>query len=79
MILKIPPAPHKKINMNDKDRSKRVYKRLEEAMTEEYCTYEEAKAAVDKLRDVYFNRKAGNLLKNTLIQEIAKQPTGNKH
>lgn len=61
------------------DRSKRVYKRLEEAMTEEDCTYEEAKAAVDKLRDVYFNRKAGNLLKNTLIQEIARQPTGNKH
>lgn len=63
----------------DKDRSKRVYKRLEAALTEENCTCEEARAAVDKIREVYFNRKAGNLLKNTLIQEIAKHPTGDEH
>ena len=63
----------------DKDRSTRVYKRLEAALTEENCTCEEARAAVDKLREVYFNRKAGNLLKNTSLQEIAKQPTCDEH
>ena len=55
----------------DKEKSNRIYKRLEKALTEEVCTYEEAKKAVDKLREIYFNRKAGNLLKNTTIQKIA--------
>ena len=55
----------------DKEKSERIYKRLEKALTEEVCTYEEAKKAVDKLREIYFNRKAGNLLKNTTIQKIA--------
>ena len=40
-------------------------------ITEETCTYEEAKEAVDKLREIYFNRKAGNFLKKVDIQEIA--------
>ena len=55
----------------DKEKVKRIYERLENALTEENCTYEEAKTAVDKLREDYFNRKAGNLLKKTTIQEIA--------
>lgn len=55
----------------DNERSKRIYERLEKALTEESCTFEEAKAAVDKLREMYFNRKAGNLLNKVTIQEIA--------
>ena len=55
----------------DKEKSDRIYKRLEKALTEEICTYEEAKRAVDKLREDYFNKKAGNLLKNITIQKIA--------
>ena len=55
----------------DKEKVKRIYERLENALTEENCTYEEAKTAVDKVREDYFNRKAGNLLKKTTIQEIA--------
>ena len=49
----------------------RIYERLEKAMTEETCTYEEAKNAVDRLREIYFNRKTGNFLKSTTIQKIA--------
>lgn len=55
----------------DREKSQRIYNRLERALIEEACTYEEAKNAVDKLREIYFNRKAGNLLKNTTIQQIA--------
>lgn len=55
----------------EKDKTKRIYERLEKALTEEICTYEEAKAAVDKLRENFFNRKAGNFLKGKTIQEIA--------
>lgn len=55
----------------DKEKSNRIYKRLEKALIEENCTYEEAKKAVDKLREVYFNKKVGNLLNNTSIQKIA--------
>lgn len=56
----------------DKARANRIYDRLEKAVLEEKCTYEEAKEAVDRLREIYFNRKAGNFLKNTDIQEIAR-------
>ncbi len=55
----------------DKEKVRRTYERLEKAITEETCTYEEAKEAVDKLREIYFNRKAGNFLKKVDIQEIA--------
>lgn len=55
----------------DKEKSKRVYERLEKALLEENSTYEEAKNAMDKLRDVYFNRKTGNFLNKTTIQKIA--------
>lgn len=55
----------------EKEKIDRIYKRLEKAILEENCTYEEARAAVDKLKEIYFSRKAGNLLKNVSIQEIA--------
>lgn len=55
----------------EKEKVKRLYDRLEKALLEESCTYEEAMAAVDELREIYFNRKAGNLIKKTTIQEIA--------
>ncbi|RKI22041.1 hypothetical protein D7V82_20760 [bacterium 1xD8-6] len=55
----------------DRERYKRVYGRLEKVLLEENCTYEEAKAAVDRLQEYYFNRKAGNFLKKRPFQEIA--------
>lgn len=55
----------------DKQQIDIIYQRLEHALTEEPCTYEDAKAAVDKLREVYFNRNASNFLKKKTIQEIA--------
>lgn len=55
----------------EKEKVKRVYDRLEKALLEEDCTYEEAKKAVNKLREIYFNRKAGNLIKKIKMREIA--------
>ena len=55
----------------EKEKVDRIYKRLEKAILEEDCTYEEVRTAVDKLRETYLNRKASNLLKNISIQEIA--------
>lgn len=55
----------------NREKSKRVYERLEKVLLEENGTYEETKNAVDKLREVYLNRKAGNFLNNTTIQKIA--------
>ena len=49
----------------------KVYERLEKAMLDDDCTYEEAKRAVDRLREHYFNRKASNFLKERSIKEIA--------
>ncbi len=48
-----------------------MYERLEKAMLDDDCTYEEAKRAVDRLREHYFNRKASNFLKERSIKEIA--------
>lgn len=55
----------------NREKSKRVYERLEKVLLEENGTYEETKNAVDKLREIYLNRKAGNFLNNTTIQKIA--------
>lgn len=49
-----------------------IYKNLEKALLQEECTYEEAKMAVDKLRETYLNKKAGNYLKAASLQEIAR-------
>ena len=62
-----------------KKRVDRIYKRLEKALCEEICSYEEAKMAVDKLREIYFNRKAGNFVNKQTIQEIARQSSGIHH
>ncbi|MCM1387839.1 MAG: hypothetical protein NC231_10955 [Bacillus sp. (in: Bacteria)] len=51
----------------------RIYRRLEKALCKEVCTYEEAKLAVDKLKEIYFNRKVSNFLCKQTIQEIADQ------
>lgn len=63
----------KEWKMKQKERVNRVYERLEKALCEEDCSYEEAKIAVDKLREIYFNRKAGNFINKRSIQEIARQ------
>lgn len=55
----------------DREKTEKLYNRLEKALLEENCTYEEATAAVDKLREIYFNRKAGNLIKKATMKEIA--------
>lgn len=55
----------------EREKINRIYERLEKAILEEDCTYEEAKTAVDKLQEMYFHRKAGSLLKNVSIQKIA--------
>ena len=54
-----------------KDKVNKIYRNLEKALLEETCTYEEAKLATDKLIETYFNRKAGDFLKNATLQEIA--------
>ena len=54
-----------------KEKVKKIYEGLEKTLLQEECTYEEAKLAVDKLRETYFNKKAGNYLKNVSLQEIA--------
>lgn len=50
---------------------RKIYENLEKALLQEECTYEEAKMAVDKLRETYLNKKAGNYLKAVSLQEIA--------
>lgn len=62
----------------DKEKTKRLYNRLEIVLLQENCTYEEAVAAVDKLREIYFNKKAGNLIKKTTIREIASVDLGKR-
>ena len=57
--------------MTDKERLKRVYGRLEKALLEENCTYEEAIMAVDMLWEEYFIKKAKYFLGEATIQEIA--------
>jgi hypothetical protein len=58
-------------NQEGYDREKRLYKKLEKVMLEENCTLKETKNAVDRLREVYFNRKAGSLINSTRMSEIA--------
>lgn len=58
----------------DKERSQRVYERLEKAITAESCTLEEAENAVGRLRETYFRRKPYNIMKNISMQEIAESP-----
>ena len=55
----------------DKEKRNRIYARLEKALMEEPCTYEEARNAVCMLTSVYFQRKSGNFLKNVSLEEIA--------
>ena len=55
----------------DNEKVKRICGYLEEALLKETCTFEEAKQAVDRLRSIYFERKAGKLLKRITVQELA--------
>lgn len=56
----------------DREKRNRIYARLEKALLEEPCTYEEAHNAVNKLTSEYFQRKSGNFLKNVSLEEIAR-------
>lgn len=62
----------KKLRELRREKIERIYKRLEQALLEEECTYEEANSAIGRLKWNYFDKKAGIFLNNVTIQEIAK-------
>ena len=59
------------------EKSRELYTQLEAVLLKETYTLEEAKEAVDKLREVYFHRKAGEFLNVTpQKKEIIKYKNG---
>lgn len=55
----------------DKEKTDRIYERLEKALLEEDCSCKEARCAVERLREKYFYRGVNKLLEETSIQKLA--------